>query len=173
MCRFTPRIRPCRSEMTSTLAPASCNARIGTVNSTFSKPSAARAAIRRPANRRLLGMSASRRMVLSESGWLLARPPRPYPESRAVPRTGRESVCVTTTRVPVNGFGRNRHGYAPSVAALVDPPNLRSAKADPGLDRPLWTELFFDLVFVVAVGRTTDLLHEDPSAIGALWFGFL
>ena len=37
----------------------------------------------------------------------------------------------------------------------------------------MWTELFFDLVFVVAVGRTTDLLHEDPSPIGTLWFGFI
>ena len=37
----------------------------------------------------------------------------------------------------------------------------------------MWTELFFDLVFVVAVGRTTDLLHDDPSPIGALWFGFV
>jgi hypothetical protein len=37
----------------------------------------------------------------------------------------------------------------------------------------MWAELFFDLVFVVAVGRTTDLLHEDPSPIGTLWFGFI
>jgi hypothetical protein len=54
MCRFTPRIRPCRRDMTSTFAPANCSARIGTVNSTFSKPSAARAAIRRPCSCRML-----------------------------------------------------------------------------------------------------------------------
>jgi low temperature requirement protein LtrA len=64
-------------------------------------------------------------------------------------------------------------GTRPTVPELVDPPNLRSAQREPGLQRPLWTELFFDLVFVVAVGRTTDLLHEDPSPIGALWFGFI
>src|SRR6476661_10149850 len=64
-------------------------------------------------------------------------------------------------------------GTRASMPELVDPPSLRSADRDPGLDRPLWTELFFDLVFVVAVGRTTDLLHEDPSPIGALWFGFI
>ena len=75
--------------------------------------------------------------------------------------------------VRVIGFGVERHGYAASVSAFVDPPKLRSADRDHGLNRPLWTELFFDLVFVVAVGRTTDLLHEDPSPIGALWFGFI
>ena len=73
----------------------------------------------------------------------------------------------------MSGFGAKRHGYAASVPAFVDPPNLRSANRDSGLNRPTWTELFFDLVFVVAVGRTTDLLHKDPSLIGALWFGFI
>src|SRR3954447_1365536 len=81
--------------------------------------------------------------------------------------------CSSPPVVPVTRFGAERHGYAASVPEFVDPPSLRSAKPEPGLNRPMWTELFFDLVFVVAVGRTTDLLHEDPSAIGALWFGFI
>jgi low temperature requirement protein LtrA len=33
-----------------------------------------------------------------------------------------------------------------------------------------WTELFFDLVFVVAVGRTGDLLRADQSVTTVLWF---
>src|SRR3954447_6817769 len=81
--------------------------------------------------------------------------------------------CSSPPVVPVTRFGAERHGYAASVPEFVDPPTLRSANADPGLNRPMWTELFFDLVFVVAVGRTTDLFHEDPSPSGALWFGFL
>ncbi len=70
-------------------------------------------------------------------------------------------------------FDAERHGYAACVPEFVDPPKLRPARQEPGLNRPTWTELFFDLVFVVAVGRTTDLLHDDPSPIGALWFGFI
>src|SRR4051794_22323283 len=52
MCRFTPRIRPRRRDTTSTVAPAVFRARNGTTSSTFSKPSAARAAILRPLSRR-------------------------------------------------------------------------------------------------------------------------
>src|SRR3954454_14193184 len=58
MCRFTPRIRPRRRDTTSTLAPAVFRARSGTISSTFSKPSAARAAIVRPLSRRLVAMSS-------------------------------------------------------------------------------------------------------------------
>jgi low temperature requirement protein LtrA len=36
-----------------------------------------------------------------------------------------------------------------------------------------WTELFFDLVFVAAVGRTTTILLEDQSTENVLWFGGL
>src|SRR3954468_6047458 len=88
------------------------------------------------------------------------------------------SDCHTTkTEQSTHGvdavLGAERHGDAACVPALVDPPKLRPTQPEPGLNRPMWTELFFDLVFVVAVGRTTDLLHEDPSPIGALWFGFM
>jgi low temperature requirement protein LtrA len=54
----------------------------------------------------------------------------------------------------------------------VRPPVLRTQEAD-GERRPTWTELFFDLVFVAAVSRTSQILADDPSASGAAWFAFL
>src|SRR3954454_8721743 len=45
MCRFTPRMRPRRSDTMSTWAPALFSARLGRVSSTFSNPSAANTAI--------------------------------------------------------------------------------------------------------------------------------
>src|SRR3712207_3329549 len=45
-------MRPRRRDTTSTSAPAAFRARSGTTSSTFSKPSAARAAILRPLSRR-------------------------------------------------------------------------------------------------------------------------
>src|SRR4051812_3059665 len=80
MCRFTPRIRPRRRDTTSTLAPAVFRARSGTISSTFSKPSAARAAIVRPLSRRLVGMSSPCR-------WMAQRW-RNFPWQRK-PRSGR------------------------------------------------------------------------------------
>src|SRR4051794_29477578 len=52
-------MRPRRSDTTSTFAPAARRARSGTVSSTFSNPSAARTAIRRPLRVFLLDMSTS------------------------------------------------------------------------------------------------------------------
>src|SRR4051794_38299050 len=52
-------MRPRFSDTTSTFAPAARRARTGTVSSTFSNPSAARTAIRRPLRVRLLDMSTS------------------------------------------------------------------------------------------------------------------
>lgn len=57
-----------------------------------------------------------------------------------------------------------------SRTTAVRPPVLRTAEdADSGR-RATWTELFFDLVFVVAVSRTNELLAADPSPLGAVWF---
>src|SRR3954467_7080153 len=68
MCRFPPRIRPRRRDTTSTLAPAVFRARSGTTSSTFSKPSAARAAIVRPLSWRLVGMSSPCRSMAQRGG---------------------------------------------------------------------------------------------------------
>jgi low temperature requirement protein LtrA len=46
------------------------------------------------------------------------------------------------------------------------PPKLRTAEEGGGERRPTWTELFFDLVFVVAVERGTKLLEDDLSPHG-------
>jgi low temperature requirement protein LtrA len=51
---------------------------------------------------------------------------------------------------------------------LVRPPVLRTAEDD---DRSAtWTELFFDLVFVAAISRTTTILIDDHTASGITWF---
>jgi low temperature requirement protein LtrA len=54
----------------------------------------------------------------------------------------------------------------------VRPPVLRTNE-DGGERRATWTELFFDLVFVAAVSRTSQILADDPSRVGARWFVFL
>src|SRR3954471_22122212 len=59
-----------------------------------------------------------------------------------------------------------------SRRAAVRPPVLRSQQSE-GARRATWTELFFDLVFVAAVSRTSQILADDPSAAGAAWFAFL
>jgi len=51
---------------------------------------------------------------------------------------------------------------------LVRPPVLRTAEDQER--SATWTELFFDLVFVVAVSRTTTILVEDHTAAGITWF---
>ena len=53
---------------------------------------------------------------------------------------------------------------------VVRPPVLRTAEDTDRERRATWTELFFDLVFVVAVSRTNELLAADPSPLGAVWF---
>jgi low temperature requirement protein LtrA len=54
----------------------------------------------------------------------------------------------------------------------VRPPVLRTQDTD-GERRATWTELFFDLVFVAAVSRTSQLLADDPSRVGAMWFALI
>jgi Bacterial low temperature requirement A protein (LtrA) len=60
----------------------------------------------------------------------------------------------------------------PDRGAAVRPPVLRTNE-EGGERRATWTELFFDLVFVAAVSRTSQILADDPSRVGATWFVFL
>ena len=52
-------------------------------------------------------------------------------------------------------------------------PWLRYREETAGGRRASWLELFFDLVFVVAVAELADRLHGDPSAGGALAYAAL
>jgi low temperature requirement protein LtrA len=55
-----------------------------------------------------------------------------------------------------------------------EPPRLRTLEGDDGDERhATWLELFFDLVFVVAVAQLADGLAEDPSFRGFLVFAGL
>jgi low temperature requirement protein LtrA len=55
-----------------------------------------------------------------------------------------------------------------------EPPRLRTLEEDDGDERhATWLELFFDLVFVVAVAQLADGLAEDPSLRGFLVFAGL
>jgi len=56
---------------------------------------------------------------------------------------------------------------------MVDPPRLRTIEVDEGERRATWMELFFDLVFVVAVAQVANILSADPSWRGLLRFGGL
>jgi low temperature requirement protein LtrA len=51
---------------------------------------------------------------------------------------------------------------------MLRPPRLRTLEVEAGERRVTWTELFYDLVFVVAVARLGHRLLEDSS-----WTGFL
>jgi low temperature requirement protein LtrA len=55
------------------------------------------------------------------------------------------------------------------VSRLVAAPRLRTLGDEGEHERhATWTELFFDLVFVVAVAQLGALLHDDPSVDGVL-----
>jgi low temperature requirement protein LtrA len=55
-----------------------------------------------------------------------------------------------------------------------DPPRIRTVDPDDGDERhATWLELFFDLVFVVAIAQLADGLAEDPSVEGFLIFAGL
>jgi low temperature requirement protein LtrA len=55
-----------------------------------------------------------------------------------------------------------------------DPPRLRTLEGDDGDERhATWLELFFDLVFVVAIAQLADGLADDPSVRGFLIFAGL
>lgn len=51
-----------------------------------------------------------------------------------------------------------------------DPPRLRTVEGDEDERHATWLELFFDLVFVVAIAQLADGLAEDPSVHGFLAF---
>jgi low temperature requirement protein LtrA len=54
-----------------------------------------------------------------------------------------------------------------------DPPRLRTLEDDGDERHATWLELFFDLVFVVAIAQLADGLAEDPSVHGFLVFAGL
>jgi low temperature requirement protein LtrA len=53
------------------------------------------------------------------------------------------------------------------------PPRLRTIGGDAGERRATWLELFFDLVFVVAIAQLSHLLEADPSTGGFVRFAAL
>ena len=55
-------------------------------------------------------------------------------------------------------------------AAWLRPPRLHTGGEH---RQATWLELFFDLVFVVAIAGLASLLREDLSATGIGWFAFL
>src|SRR3979409_1593900 len=55
----------------------------------------------------------------------------------------------------------------------LHPPRLRSADREPGERHATWVELFFDLVFVVAVAQLSHLISNDPSAKSFLHYTLL
>jgi low temperature requirement protein LtrA len=55
----------------------------------------------------------------------------------------------------------------------VNPPRLRSTDREPGERHATWVELFFDLVFVVAVAQLSHLISNDPSATSFLHYTLL
>jgi len=50
---------------------------------------------------------------------------------------------------------------------LVQPPALSRSDSESSAS---WTELFFDLVYVVAVSRVTRIVADDPTIRGITWF---
>jgi low temperature requirement protein LtrA len=65
-----------------------------------------------------------------------------------------------------------RHDLAVrGFARFLEPPRLRTIDSDDGDRRATWLELFFDLVFVVAVAQLGQNLTNDHSAAG--FFAFL
>jgi low temperature requirement protein LtrA len=66
----------------------------------------------------------------------------------------------------------------------VNPPRLRSIEPDTAERHATWIELFFDLVFVVAIAQLSHLISDDPSTtaflryaalfvpVWSIWLGF-
>lgn len=70
-------------------------------------------------------------------------------------------------------IGNPRRNRTAALAALLRPPRLRALEEAGGERHATWTELFFDLVFVVAIAELAHLLHDDPTPVGFLRFGAL
>ena len=56
------------------------------------------------------------------------------------------------------------------LSRLIRPPRLRTAGAEGELRCATWMELFYDLVFVVAVTQLGSRLSSDHSFVGVLEF---
>jgi low temperature requirement protein LtrA len=50
--------------------------------------------------------------------------------------------------------------------AIFQPPKLRQEECEEGERRATWLELFFDLIFVVAIAQLAHNFKEDFSFIG-------
>ena len=59
------------------------------------------------------------------------------------------------------------------ISRLLRPPRLRTAEEGGELRHATWMELFYDLVFVVAVAALSGRLHDDDSLAGILRFAGL
>jgi low temperature requirement protein LtrA len=59
------------------------------------------------------------------------------------------------------------------MASFIEPPRLRIGEDSKEERRATWLELFYDLVFVVAVSQLAHNLKEDVSLSGLLGFVFL
>lgn len=57
--------------------------------------------------------------------------------------------------------------------AIFQPPRLRREELEEGERRATWLELFFDLVFVVAIAQLAHDLHENYSIAGLVSFAAL
>ena len=62
---------------------------------------------------------------------------------------------------------------AESQSRLVSPPRIRSLEGEEEIRHATWLELFFDLVFVVAVAQLASSLSDDLSLHGFLVLGGL
>ncbi len=56
------------------------------------------------------------------------------------------------------------------LSRLIRPPRLRTAGVEGEIRRATWMELFYDLVFVVAVAQLGSRLSGDHSLSGVLKF---
>src|SRR3954470_19513408 len=67
---------------------------------------------------------------------------------------------------------KRRGALVRALSRLLEPPRLRTLRTDQGDDRrATWLELFFDLVFVAAVGQLANALSAQPTT--ARFFEFL
>ena len=72
---------------------------------------------------------------------------------------------------PPTPSGRHERGPRRAVRAAWSAPRLRVGGA--AERRATWLELFFDLVFVVAIAALAGVLHDDLSPVGFLGFFLL
>src|SRR4051812_49711496 len=94
---------------------------------------------------------------------MLPAPPRtPTRGSRRSSRSGSRSSRAA----------KRRGAFVRALSRLLEPPRLRTLRTDQEDDRrATWLELFFDLVFVAAVGQLANSLAAEPTA--ARFFEFL